>query len=76
MEPATDWNDDFEFGEEVEDTTPRLQVIGLKADPTKGENWDSDFSFSGDEGTITIALMTWTSSNPLPTPSKKFALEH
>lgn len=47
------WEEDFVISsgsdEEAEDEP--LQVIGVRADPTNGESWDSDFDFSDDEGT-------------------------
>lgn len=54
------WEEDFVISsgsdEEAEDEP--LQVIGVRADPTNGESWDSDFDFSDDEGTC-ASLSCW-----------------
>jgi hypothetical protein len=50
IEEGGGWEDDFVISGSDDDEDEPLQVIGVRADPTNGETWDSDFDFSDDEG--------------------------
>jgi hypothetical protein len=50
IEEGGGWDEDFVISGSDDDEDEPLQVIGVRADPTNGETWDSDFDFSDDEG--------------------------